>query len=783
MPSFSTSSAAMTMMPKDKENDMDDHSHHKHGGGGSCCPPKVEKPEPVKSCCAHKPAKEETAHAQCHHGHHGHHGASKPVKAVNKDAIYICPMHPEVRQKGPGTCPICGMALEPENPAEAADDGELRDMTRRFWVAAALAAPLALVVMAMHLPGFPFPGLMHSPWNPWLQFLVATPVVFWAGWPFFERGWASLKTLKFNMFTLIMLGVSVAYGYSLFATVFPQWIGGTDMPDLYYEAAAVIVALVLLGQVLELKARNQTGNAVRELLQLAPETARIVRENGDEEDVPLHMVKVGDLLRVRPGGRVPVDGIVMEGFASVDQSMMTGEPVPVERVVGDKVVGGTILAGGSFIMRAEKVGGDTLLSRIVELVGKAQRSRAPIQKLVDTVSSWFVPAVLVVAVVAGLAWLAVGPDPKVTHALLAAVSVLIIACPCALGLATPMSIMVGTGRGAKAGILIRDAEALEVLGRVETLLIDKTGTLTLGKPTLQTVEALEGFTEEDILTFAGALEQNSEHPMSAAILAGAKEKGIKLPKITDFVSDSGKGIRGKIGNAKVMLGNAMLFKDAGVDTAKLAGRADELRAEGGTVVFLGVDGKLAGLLAAVDPVKDDAAKSVEELVALGIEVVMVTGDNRTTAEAVARKLGIKKVEADVLPDGKNAIVQKYQTEGKIVAMSGDGVNDAPALAQAHVGIAMGTGTDIAMESSGVTLVKGDVAGVVRAIHLSRATMGNIRQNLFLAFIYNGLSVPVAAGVFYPLFGWTLSPVIASAAMALSSVSVIANALRLRVLKL
>ncbi|TKW61117.1 MAG: cadmium-translocating P-type ATPase [Blastochloris viridis] len=762
---------------------MDDHSHHKHGGGGSCCPPKVEKPEPVKSCCAHKPAKEETAHAQCHHGHHGHHGASKPVKAVNKDAIYICPMHPEVRQKGPGTCPICGMALEPENPAEAADDGELRDMTRRFWVAAALAAPLALVVMAMHLPGFPFPGLMHSPWNPWLQFLVATPVVFWAGWPFFERGWASLKTLKFNMFTLIMLGVSVAYGYSLFATVFPQWIGGTDMPDLYYEAAAVIVALVLLGQVLELKARNQTGNAVRELLQLAPETARIVRENGDEEDVPLHMVKVGDLLRVRPGGRVPVDGIVMEGFASVDQSMMTGEPVPVERVVGDKVVGGTILAGGSFIMRAEKVGGDTLLSRIVELVGKAQRSRAPIQKLVDTVSSWFVPAVLVVAVVAGLAWLAVGPDPKVTHALLAAVSVLIIACPCALGLATPMSIMVGTGRGAKAGILIRDAEALEVLGRVETLLIDKTGTLTLGKPTLQTVEALEGFTEEDILTFAGALEQNSEHPMSAAILAGAKEKGIKLPKITDFVSDSGKGIRGKIGNAKVMLGNAMLFKDAGVDTAKLAGRADELRAEGGTVVFLGVDGKLAGLLAAVDPVKDDAAKSVEELVALGIEVVMVTGDNRTTAEAVARKLGIKKVEADVLPDGKNAIVQKYQTEGKIVAMSGDGVNDAPALAQAHVGIAMGTGTDIAMESSGVTLVKGDVAGVVRAIHLSRATMGNIRQNLFLAFIYNGLSVPVAAGVFYPLFGWTLSPVIASAAMALSSVSVIANALRLRVLKL
>lgn len=724
-------------------------------------------------------------HHQEHDHEHHHQVAEKqvpPPGMLGEGVIYTCPMHPQVRQIGPGNCPICGMALEPEVATLGTGPSpELVDMSRRFWIGLVLSIPVLALEMGGHLTNLHM--ILGPQTSNWLQMVLATPVVLWAGWPFFERGWASLKTLKFNMFTLIMLGVSVAYGYSLFATVFPQWIGGTDMPDLYYEAAAVIVALVLLGQVLELKARNQTGNAVRELLQLAPETARIVRENGDEEDVPLHMVKVGDLLRVRPGGRVPVDGIVMEGFASVDQSMMTGEPVPVERVVGDKVVGGTILAGGSFIMRAEKVGGDTLLSRIVELVGKAQRSRAPIQKLVDTVSSWFVPAVLVVAVVAGLAWLAVGPDPKVTHALLAAVSVLIIACPCALGLATPMSIMVGTGRGAKAGILIRDAEALEVLGRVETLLIDKTGTLTLGKPTLQTVEALEGFTEEDILTFAGALEQNSEHPMSAAILAGAKEKGIKLPKITDFVSDSGKGIRGKIGNAKVMLGNAMLFKDAGVDTAKLAGRADELRAEGGTVVFLGVDGKLAGLLAAVDPVKDDAAKSVEELVALGIEVVMVTGDNRTTAEAVARKLGIKKVEADVLPDGKNAIVQKYQTEGKIVAMSGDGVNDAPALAQAHVGIAMGTGTDIAMESSGVTLVKGDVAGVVRAIHLSRATMGNIRQNLFLAFIYNGLSVPVAAGVFYPLFGWTLSPVIASAAMALSSVSVIANALRLRVLKL
>jgi Cu+-exporting ATPase len=540
---------------------------------------------------------------------------------------------------------------------------------------------------------------------------------------------------------------------------------------------------VLLGQVLELKARNQTGAAVRELLELAPDIAYHIHPDGREEEVPLSQVKVGDLLRVRPGGRVPVDGIVQEGSASVDQSMMTGEPVPVECKAGDKVVGGTILTGGSFIMRAEKVGGETLLSRIVELVGKAQRSRAPIQKLVDTVSAWFVPLVLVVALLSASAWWYFGPEPHLTYALLAAVAVLIIACPCALGLATPMSIMVGTGRGAKSGVLIRDAEALEVLGRVNTLLIDKTGTLTLGKPVLQTVEAMNGFDADEMLALAAGLEQNSEHPMSAAVVAGAMAKNLKLSKVSDFASDSGKGIRGQAGKQKLLLGNAMLFEEAGIDVSPLLKRADELRAEGSTVVFLGVDGKLAGLLAAADPIKEDAASAIQQLKALGVNVVMVTGDNRTTAEAVAKRLGISHVEADVLPDQKNAIVQKYQQQGHTVAMSGDGVNDAPALAQAHVGIAMGTGTDIAMESSGVTLVKGDVAGIVRAIHLSRATMTNIRQNLFLAFVYNALGVPIAAGVFYPLFGWTLSPIIAAAAMALSSVSVVGNALRLRTAKL
>lgn len=730
----------------------------------------------------HKPGHE--GHSCCHHGHH--HDESKPaVKSqASTDVIYTCPMHPQIRQKGPGSCPICGMTLEPENAAQAADDAELRDMTRRFWISAILSAPLALAVMVLHWPGFPYAWLSHNNVYMWIQLALATPVVVWGGWPFFVKGLQSFRNLRFNMFTLIALGVGVAYGYSLFASFFPELVTmGGEMPDLYYEAAAVIVTLVLLGQVLELKARNQTGAAVRELLELAPETAYLIHSDGREEEVPLAQVKVGDLLRVRPGGRVPVDGVVMEGSASVDQSMMTGESVPVERKSGDKVVGGTILTGGSFIMKAEKVGGETLLSRIVELVGKAQRSRAPIQKLVDTVSAWFVPLVLVVAFMSALAWWYLGPQPQLTYALLAAVSVLIIACPCALGLATPMSIMVGTGQGAKSGILIRDAEALEVLGRVTTLLIDKTGTLTLGKPVLRNVEAMKGFDKDEVLALAAALEQNSEHPMSAAVVAGAHAKKLELAKVTGFASDSGKGIRGQIGKLKLLLGNAMLFKEAGIDISPLLQRAEELRNEGGTVVFLGVDGKLAGLLAAIDPIKEDAASSVQELQKLGVDVVMVTGDNRTTAEAVARKLGIAHVEADILPDQKNAIVQKYQKQGHIVAMSGDGVNDAPALAQAHVGIAMGTGTDIAMESSGVTLVKGDVAGIVRAIHLSRATMINIRQNLFLAFVYNGLSVPVAAGVFYPFFGWTLSPVIASAAMALSSVSVIGNAIRLKTVKL
>jgi Cu+-exporting ATPase len=718
-------------------------------------------------------------HSCCHAGHH-HAPAKAAVAEGRKDIIYTCPMHPQVRQMGPGNCPICGMALEPENAAQAGDDAELKDMTRRLWVAAVLSAPLALAVMTMHLPGFPFPGLMHSPVYMWAQLLLATPVVLWAGRPFFARGWQSIKTLRFNMFTLIALGVGVAYGYSLVASFLPTLVAPNGgMPDLYYEAASVIIALVLLGQVLELKARNQTSAAVRELLELAPETARLVHPDGREEDVSLSQVKTGDVLRVKPGGRVPVDGVVVSGNGSVDQSMMTGEPVPVECKEGSKVVGGTILLSGSFTMRAEKVGADTLLSRIVELVAKAQRSRAPIQKLVDTVSAWFVPAVLVVAVVAALAWYAVGPEPKLTHALLAAVAVLIIACPCALGLATPMSIMVGTGRGAKTGVLIRDAEALEVLGKVNTLLVDKTGTLTLGRPKLSAVQVVKGFKEDQVLAWAAALEQNSEHPMSAAVVEGAQAKGITLPKASGFKSDAGRGIRGKVEKRSLVLGNPMLMAEEKIDIQPLASQADELRAQGSTVVFLGVDGKLAGLLAAADPIKEEAAEAIRQLQGLGVEVVMVTGDNLTTAHAVAGKLGISQVEADVLPEQKNAIVQKYQKQGRIAAMAGDGVNDAPALAQAHVGIAMGTGTDIAMESAGVTLVKGDVAGIVRAIHLSRATMANIRQNLFLAFIYNALSVPVAAGVFYPWLGWTLSPVIASAAMALSSVSVVGNALRLR----
>jgi Cu+-exporting ATPase len=717
-------------------------------------------------------------HSCCHAGHH--HASAKTAAEGRKDIIYTCPMHPQVRQMGPGNCPICGMALEPENAAQAGDDAELKDMIRRFWVATVLSAPLALAVMTMHLPGFPFPGLMHSPAYMWAQLLLATPVVLWAGWPFFERGWQSLRTLRFNMFTLIALGVGVAYVYSLVASFFPMLVSpGSGMPDLYYEASSVIIALVLLGQVLELKARNQTSAAVRELLELAPENARLVHPDGHEEDVPLNQIKASDVLRVKPGGRVPVDGVVMSGSGSVDQSMMTGEAVPVACKEGSKVVGGTILLSGSFTMRAEKVGTDTLLSRIVELVAKAQRSRAPIQKLVDTVSAWFVPTILAVAVIAAVGWYLVGPEPKLTHALLAAVAVLIIACPCALGLATPMSIMVGTGRGARTGVLIRDAEALEVLGKVNTLLVDKTGTLTLGRPKLSAVVAMRSFKEDQVLAWAATLEQNSEHPMSAAVVEGAQTKGLTLPKASGFKSDAGRGIRGKVEKRSLVLGNPMLMAEEKIDIQPLAKQAEGLRAQGSTVVFLGVDGKLAGLLAAADPIKEDAAEAIRQLQGLGVEVVMVTGDNLTTAQAVAGKLGISQVEADVLPEQKNAIVQKYQKQGHIAAMAGDGVNDAPALARAHVGIAMGTGTDIAMESAGVTLVKGDVAGIVRAIHLSRATMANIRQNLFLAFIYNALSVPVAAGVFYPWLGWTLSPVIASAAMALSSVSVVGNALRLR----
>jgi len=673
------------------------------------------------------------------------------------------------------------MMLEPEHPTTApADDTELKDMTRRFVVAAFLSLPLALVTMGSHL--FQVEALHHwmmQPWYNWLQFAIATPVVAWAGWPFFVRGVQSLITRNLNMFTLIGLGVGVAYGYSLVITFLPNLLN-TGSNETYFEAAAVITALVLLGQVLELRARSQTNAAVSELLKLAPETASIIHANGTEEEIPVSHVKPGDQLRVRPGGRVPVDGIIMEGAATIDQSMMTGESVPVELKQGGKVVGGTMVLAGSFIMRAEKVGADTLLSHIVELVAKAQRSRAPIQKLVDKVAGMFVPIVILVALLAAAAWAVWGPEPQLSHAILAAVAVLIIACPCALGLATPMSIMVGTGRGAQAGVLIRDAEALEIIGRVNTLLVDKTGTLTLGRPQLSAAIPAKGFKEDEILSLAAALEQSSEHPMAAAVVEGAKSRKLTLPKVSGFTSNSGKGIQGKVDKRTIMLGNAMLMQETKVDIASLLSQAEKLRSDGATVVFVAIDGKAAGLVSAADPIKADAAEAITQLHAMGLEVVMVTGDNITTAQAVAKQLGITKVEADVLPENKHAIVQRYQQQGRVVAMAGDGVNDAPALAQANVGIAMGTGTDIAIESASVTLVKGDMSGIVRAVRLSRATMANIRQNLFLAFIYNALSVPVAAGVFYPLFGWTLSPILASAAMALSSVSVITNALRLKV---
>jgi len=697
--------------------------------------------------------------------------------------IYTCPMHQEIRQVGPGSCPKCGMALEPvESAADEGPSQELVDMTRRFWVSLVLTLPVFALAMSEMMA--PEVGAWMSPTaRLWTQLILTAPVVLWGGWPFFVRGWQSLVTRSLNMFTLIALGTGAAFAYSVFAVLFPDALphgmrhGG--VPPVYFEAAAVITALVLLGQVLELRARSATSGAIRALLGLAPKTARRLREDGSEEDVPLAHVQPGDRLRVRPGERVPVDGAVLEGTSAVDESMVTGESIPVEKGPGARVTGGTVNGTGGFVMRAERVGADTLLAQIVRMVAEAQRSRAPIQRLADLVSAWFVPAVVVVAAVTALAWGLYGPEPRLAYALVNAVAVLIIACPCALGLATPMSIMVGTGRGAQAGVLIKNAEALETLEKVSTLVVDKTGTLTEGKPRLVSIATTDGVKEGEVLALAAGLERGSEHPLAAAILAGAAERGAAPNGVTEFRSLTGRGVTGLVAGRKVALGNSRLLQDLGVAPGPLAARAETLRADGQTVMFLVMGDGVAGILGVADPLKPSTPEAIRLLQAEGLRVIMLTGDNRVTAQAVARTLALDDVVAEVLPEQKVEVVRRLQAEGRVVAMAGDGINDAPALAQAQVGIAMGSGTDVAMESAGVTLVKGDLRGIVRARRLSRATMRNIRQNLVWAFIYNVLGVPIAAGLLYPVFGLLLSPMIASAAMSLSSVSVIGNALRLR----
>ncbi|HEX7966654.1 MAG TPA: heavy metal translocating P-type ATPase [Stellaceae bacterium] len=715
-------------------------------------------------------------------------GAPLPVqpKPTPVVTLWTCPMHPQILRKGPGSCPICGMALEPITPTAAGEEAnpELADMTRRFWVGVALSAPLFALVMLDDLLGGAIAHAVSPRGFVWLQFVLATPVVLWGGWPFFARGWQSLVNRRLNMFTLIALGTGVAYLYSLVAAIFPDvfpasFRGMHGEVPVYFEAAAVITTLVLLGQVLELRARSQTSSAIRALLDLAPATARRVREDGRDEDIPLDQVTRGDRLRVRPGEKIPVDGVVLEGHTAVDESMITGEPIPVEKSPGDKVTGATLNTTGSLIMRAERIGAETLLARIVAMVARAQRSRAPIQSLADRVSAWFVPGVVLVAVAAFGVWSIYGPAPAMAFALLNAVAVLIIACPCALGLATPMAIMVGTGRGAMAGVLVKNAEALQLMEKVDTLVIDKTGTLTLGKPLLVGVATSGGMAEGELLHLVASLEQGSEHPLAAAITKGAEQRNLPLARTADFRSETGKGVIGTVDGKSVAVGNLALLQMLGIDPGDLPAQAEARRRDGQTVMLVAVDGRAAGLVAVADPIKEGAADAIAALRADGIRIVMLTGDSRSTAQAVGRKLGIDDILAEVLPDQKAAAVKRLQDEGRFVAMAGDGINDAPALAQAQVGIAMGTGADVALESAQVTLVKGDLRGILRARRLSRATMANIRQNLFFAFVFNALAVPIAAGVLYPWTGLLLNPMIASAAMSASSVLVIGNALRLR----
>jgi P-type Cu+ transporter len=801
----------------------------------SCCGGKLydepvsdshQHPHEEHSCSGGKSEGASHSYARDDHSHHGHeHAAVKPSSAakyfcpmcpgVESDkpgdcpkcgmalernpawvapkadkTIYTCPMHPEVQREHPGNCPICGMALEPKVASareKEEDNAELRDMTRRFWLGVALTLPVFVLAMAHVIPALGHASWVMSDASRWIQFVLAAPVVLWAGWPFFRRGWRSIVTRHLNMFTLIAIGVGTAFIYSVVAMlapgVFPPAMRPHGTVNVYFEAAAVIVVLGLLGQVLELRARTRTGSAIKALLNLAPPLARRIGKNGDEE-IPLENVHVGDLLRVRPGDKIPVDGVVTEGHSSVEESMITGEPLPVEKILGDKVTGGTVNGTGGFVMRADRVGRDTLLAQIVNLVAEAQRTRAPIQGLADKVAALFVPTVVAVAVITFALWMLFGPEPRLAYAVVNAVAVLIIACPCALGLATPMSIMVGVGRGAQEGVLVKNAEALERLEKVTTLVVDKTGTLTEGKPRLLDTVTNDGFDQNDLLALVASLEQSSEHPLAAAIVAGAKARSITFEPVSDFRSTTGGGVFGRVANQEVLVGNPNFLRNEGViDFGRLQSKAEQLQQNGQTVIFAAVDKKAIGLLAVADPVKSTTSEAIRDLHAMGLKIAMVTGDNRRTAEAVAKTLGIDVVEAEVEPKSKSDRVQKLRQEGEVVAMAGDGINDAPALAAADVGIAMGTGTDVAMQSAGVTLVKGDLRAIAKAIHLSRATMRNIRQNLFFAFIYNVLGIPIAAGILYPFFGLLLSPMIAGVAMSFSSVSVIGNALRLRKVKL